>query len=62
MAKNHNEKLADIFDQMLDGIYDELKKSAKEFDSTSVPLNLVERFHNIVKKNYRKGIKEQKKK
>ncbi len=61
MAENHNEKLADIFDKMLDGIYDELGRAAKEYGSKSVPLNLVKKFHDIVKKNYRKGIKEQKK-
>ena len=60
MKKNPNEKIADIFDKMLDGIYKELEKSAAEFNSTSVPLNLVEKFHTIVKKNYREGIKGQK--
>lgn len=55
---NPNEKIADIFDELLDNMYGSFEKAAKEYNSKSVPLNLIKMYHDIIKKNYRKEIND----
>ena len=57
---DHNLKIADMFEEALDHIYGALENTAKEYKTTSVPLNLVKQFHDMYKKNFREGIKGKK--
>lgn len=43
---------------VLDNIYQCLENNAKSFNTTSVPLVLVKRYHDIVKASLEEGYKE----
>jgi len=55
--KELDAKLLQMVGGNLDKIYSFLEENAKQYDSTTVPLALVKRAHEIVLEGFKKGLK-----